>query len=58
MKRIVLPGTGTPTILTVSEDSTVDVLAGGRLIPVALKAGIPTRVEFVESLNSGLRLVA
>jgi hypothetical protein len=57
MKRIVLPGTGTPTVLTVAEDSTVDVLAGGRLITVSLTANVPTRIEYVNSY-SALGLVA
>lgn len=50
MKRIVLPGFGIPTTFTVKEDSTIGVLASGRLIQVALKANVPTRIEFVESL--------
>lgn len=51
MKRIVLPGSGTPTTLRVAEDSTVGVLANGRLITVALQANVPTRIEFVNSLT-------
>lgn len=50
MKRIVLPGHGTPTTFTVAEDSTIGVLAGGRIFNVALKAGVPTRIEFASSL--------
>lgn len=51
MKRIVLPGHGTPTTFKVAEDSTIGVLANGRLITVALKANVPTRIEFVNSLS-------
>lgn len=50
MKTIVLPGQGTPQVLTVKEDATVTILALGRLIPVSLKAGVPTRIEFINSL--------
>jgi hypothetical protein len=55
MKRIVLPGSGTPKTLTVAEDSTVGVLTNGRLITVNLTANVPTRIEFVNSLrNTGI----
>lgn len=50
MKRIVLPGAGTATTFKVAEDSTIGVLANGRLVTVALKANVPTRIEFVNSL--------
>lgn len=52
MKRIVLPGHGIPTTFTVPEDSTVGVLANGRVINVAIKANVPTRIEFANSLVS------
>lgn len=51
MKRIVLPGTGTPTTFCVVEDSTVGVRAGGRLLTIHLKAHQPTRIEFAGSLE-------
>lgn len=51
MKRIVLPGTGTPTTFCVAEDSTVGVRTGGRLLTVLLKAHEPTRIEFAGSLE-------
>lgn len=50
MKRIVLPGYGTSTTLTVREDSTIGVLSNGRLLKIALKANVPTRIEFLQSL--------
>jgi hypothetical protein len=50
-KRIVLPGHGTSTTFTVKEDSVIGVFASGRLINVSLKANVPTRVEFLSSLN-------
>lgn len=56
MKRIVLPGSGTPTTFRSAEDSTVGVLANGRLVTVALKANVPTRIEFLNSLD--LRVAA
>lgn len=54
MKRIVLPGSGTPTTFRSAEDSTVGVLANGRLVTVALKANVPTRIEFLNSLDLGV----
>lgn len=51
MKRIVLPGYGTPVTMTVKEDSIVGVRTDGRLLSVALKANQPTRIEFVKSLD-------
>lgn len=59
MKRIVLPGAGTPTTLRVAEDSTISVFANGRLVSVALEANVPTRIEFVNSLSRlNLRVAA
>lgn len=58
MKRIVLPGHGTPTTLTVAHDSTIGVMANGRLIDVPLKANVPTRIEFVNSLGSPVGIAA
>ena len=59
MKRIVLPGHGTATTFPVKEDSVIDVFPNGRMIPVSLKANVPTRIEFVNSLaGSSLPLVA
>lgn len=52
MKRIVLPGYGTPATFNVPEDSTVGVFSGGRMFTVSLKANVPTRVEFVKSLTT------
>ena len=52
MKRIVLPGSGTPTTFTVAEDSTIGVLADGKLVTVALKANVPTRIVFVNSISA------
>lgn len=52
MKRVILPGFGTPTTFTVPEDSSIRVLASGKLIPIQLKANQPTRVEFAGSLSS------
>lgn len=49
MKRIILPGHGTPTTFTVAEDSTVGILANGKLIDVKLKTGT-TRIEFINSV--------
>ena len=54
LKRIVLPGHGTPTTFTSKVDSQVTVLASGRMITVDLQANVPTRVEFVKSLSFGL----
>lgn len=51
MKRIVLPGHGTPTTFNSKSDSKVTVLTNGRRIKVALKANVPTRVEFLGSLS-------
>lgn len=50
MKRIVLPGYGTPVTMTVKEDSKVGVRADGKLLSISLKANVPTRIEFVGSL--------
>jgi len=59
LKRIVLPGHGTPTTFTPKEDSVVGIFTNGRMIEVSLKANIPTRIEFVNSLaGSPLPLVA
>lgn len=52
MKRIVLPGYGTPVTMTVQEDSVVGVRANGRMLSVKLNAGVPTRIEFLGSLNT------
>lgn len=57
MKRIVLPGHGTPTIFTVAEDSTIGILANGKLLDIKLKAG-STRIEFVNNLAVGLGIAA
>lgn len=51
MKRIVLPGHGTPTTFTVAEDSTIAVFTNGRLVNVDIEANVPTRIEFVGSLS-------
>lgn len=51
MRRIVLPGFGTATTFSPSEDSTVTVFANGRLIPVSLKAGQVTHIEFLNSME-------
>lgn len=49
MKRIVLPGYGTPVTMTAKEDSEVGVRADGKLLSISLKANVPTRIEFVGS---------
>jgi hypothetical protein len=51
MRRIVLPGYGTATTFSPVEDTTVTVLANGKLIPVHLKAGQVTHVEFINSME-------
>lgn len=51
MRRIVLPGYGTATTFSPSEDSIVTVLANGKLIPVSLRAGQITHVEFLNSME-------
>lgn len=52
MRRIVLPGFGTATTFTPKEDSVVTVLTNGRRIPINLKAGVVTRIEFLGSVAS------
>lgn len=54
MKRIVLPGYGTPVTFTPKEDTTVGVLVNGSIVHLTLKAGISTRVEFLDSYVVGL----
>lgn len=51
MKRIILPGTGSPTTFCMEQDSTIGVRAGGKMITLKLKANEPTRVEFAQSLH-------
>lgn len=51
MRRVVLPGHGTATTFRPETDSTVTVLTNGRRIPIHLKAGEPTRVEFLNSME-------
>lgn len=51
MKRIILPGTGTPVTFCVPEDSYIGVRTAGNLYQVALKANEVTRIEFAQSLN-------
>jgi len=52
LRRIVLPGFGTPTTFTVKEDSNLGVLVNGKMVTVNLKANQPTRIEFLKSLNA------
>lgn len=52
MKRIVLPGYGSPVTMTVKEDSTVGVRTNGRLLSIPLEANVPTRIEFLQSLQA------
>lgn len=49
MRTIVLPGSGQATAFTPTEDSTVGVLVNGEVIHISLKAGVTTRVEFLNS---------
>lgn len=51
MKRIVLPGFGTPVTFTPTEDSVVGVMVNGQPVSLKLKAGIATKVEFLRSLG-------
>lgn len=51
MRRIVLPGYGTATTFSPKEDSVVTVYANGKLIPVNLKAGQVTHIEFLNSME-------
>lgn len=51
MKRIVLPGYGTPVTMTPTEDSVIGVRCNGRMLSVRLKANVPTRIEFLGSLS-------
>lgn len=51
MRRIVLPGYGTATTFTPAEDSTVTVFSCGQLIPIRLKAGQVTHIEFLNSME-------
>lgn len=51
MRRIVLPGYGTATTFSPSEDSVINVFANGNLIPISLKAGQVTHVEFLNSME-------
>lgn len=51
MKRIVLPGYGTPHTFNLPADATIGVLANGELTEVFIEANVPTRVEFVKSLD-------
>lgn len=52
MRRIVLPGFGTATTFNPKVDSIVTVLTAGRRIPIKLKAGQRTRVEFINSMGA------
>lgn len=51
MKRIVLPGYGTPVTFTTTEDSVVGVLTNGQILDVKLTANVPTRIEFLGSIS-------
>lgn len=51
MRRIVLPGHGTATTFSPVEDTTVHVMANGKLIPIKLTAGQITHVEFLNSME-------
>lgn len=51
MKRIVLPGYGTPVTMTPTEDSVIGVRCNGRMLSVRLEANVPTRIEFLGSLS-------
>ena len=53
MRRIVLPGHGTATTFSPSEDTTVTVMANGKLIPIRLTAGQITHIEFLGSMPLG-----
>lgn len=58
MKRIVLPGYGTPVTMTVKEDSIVGVRANGQLLSIHLTANVPTRIEFLKTLSGEVALAA
>lgn len=51
MKRIVLPGVGTPQTITVQEDSTLGVLVNGKRVNLDLQAGVPVRIEFLGGIS-------
>lgn len=51
MRRIVLPGYGTATTFSPTEDSTITIDTGNRHIPITLKAGQVTRIEFLNSMQ-------
>ena len=54
MKRIVLPGFGTPVTFTPREDSAITVRAAGKFITLQLKANTSTRIEFVNSMTDAV----
>lgn len=54
MRRIVLPGYGTPVTFSPKEDAVVNVFTGGKRVPIRLTAGQVTRVEFLGSIQGAL----